>query len=289
MFYQYLYEYIDYIILERGLSSNTEMAYRSDLCVFIDFLEKNSITSFENITRATLNLFIRELRVNRYASSSITRMIASARGWFRWLISNEYIQFDPTVSIEQPKLMRKLPKVLSIKEMDLLFDQSFNSMDKAILELLYASGLRVSELVNLKLSNVNLSNGYVRCFGKGSKERIVPIGNESKKALESYLKEREKSLLKSNKNSEIFFIRENGSFLNRQDVFRFIKDLGKIVNKKISPHVIRHSFATHLLENGADLRVVQELLGHSDVSTTQLYTHVSKKRLKDVYFAINCD
>lgn len=289
MFYQYLYEYVDYIILERGLSSNTEMAYRSDLCVFIDFLEKNGITSFENITRATLNLFIRELRVKRYASSSITRMIASARGWFRWLISNEYIQFDPTVSIEQPKLMRKLPKVLSIKEMDLLFEQSFNSMDKAILELLYASGLRVSELVNLKLSNVNLSNGYVRCFGKGSKERIVPIGNESKKALESYLKEREKSLLKSNKNSEIFFIRENGSFLNRQDVFRFIKDLGKIVNKKISPHVIRHSFATHLLENGADLRVVQELLGHSDVSTTQLYTHVSKKRLKDVYFAINCD
>lgn len=289
MFYQYLYEYIDYIIIERGLSSNTETAYRSDLCVFIDFLEKNSITSFENITRATLNLFIRELRVNRYASSSITRMIASARGWFRWLISNEYIQFDPTVSIEQPKLMRKLPKVLSIKEMDLLFDQSFNSMDKAILELLYASGLRVSELVNLKLSNVNLSNGYVRCFGKGSKERIVPIGNESKKALEIYLKEREIALLKSNKNSEIFFIRENGSFLNRQDVFRFIKDLGKIVNKKISPHVIRHSFATHLLENGADLRVVQELLGHSDVSTTQLYTHVSKKRLKDVYFAINCD
>lgn len=289
MFYQYLCEYIDYIILERGLSSNTEIAYRTDLCVFIKFLEKNNIESFENITRSTLNLFIRDLRVNRYASSSITRMIASARGWFRWLISSEYIQFDPTVSIEQPKLMRKLPKVLSTKEMDLLFDQDFNSKDKAILELLYASGLRVSELVNLKLSNVNLSNGYVRCFGKGSKERIVPIGDESKKALEIYLKDRELSLCKNNKTSESFFIKENCKLLSRQDIFRFIKNLGTIVNKKISPHVIRHSFATHLLENGADLRVVQELLGHSDVSTTQLYTHVSKKRLKDVYFAINID
>ncbi|MEI7473691.1 MAG: site-specific tyrosine recombinase/integron integrase [bacterium] len=287
MFYQYLCEYIDYLILERGLSNNTEISYRTDLSIFIEFLEKHNINEFENIARSSLNVFIRELRGKGYAASSTTRMIASVRGWFKWLISNEYIQYDPTVSIEQPKLARKLPKVLSIKEMELLFAQKLTSSEKAILELLYASGLRVSELVNLKLSNINLSNGYVRCFGKGSKERIVPIGDEAKNALKLYLEDRELLLLKYNENEDAFFLKANGKTLSRQDIYRFINNLGKLINRKISPHVIRHSFATHLLENGADLRVVQELLGHSDVSTTQLYTHVSKKRLKDVYFSIN--
>lgn len=289
MYYQYLCEYIDFLMLERGLSSNTEISYRNDIIIFINFLEKNEIKNFEEIARNSINSFIRELRGNGYSPSSITRMIASVRGWFKWLISNEYIKYDPTLSVEQPKLARKLPKVLSVKELNLLFSQEFNELEKAVLELLYAAGLRVSELVGLKLSNVNISNGYIRCFGKGAKERIVPIGEEAKKAIDEYLKTREILLYKTNVETESLFLKENGNLLTRQDVYRFINRLGSVINKKISPHVIRHSFATHLLENGADLRVVQELLGHSDVSTTQLYTHVSKKRLKDVYFSINSD
>ena len=288
-FYEFLSEYIEYLFVERGLSPNTEQAYRRDLTFFIDFLEKNSVYSFEKLTRSVINTYIRDMKQNGYSSTSVTRKIASLRGWFRWMISNELIEHDPTLSIEQPKLDRRLPKVLTLSEMENILSQPLSFQDKAVLELLYAAGLRVSELVNLDIVNVNLDGGYVRCFGKGSKERLVPIGDQAKLKIKSYLKEREFILLKARKKTEVLFVSNKGERISRQDVYLLVKSLGKIVNKHITPHTIRHSFATHMLENGADLRIVQELLGHCDVSTTQLYTHISKKRLKDVYFAINND
>jgi integrase/recombinase XerD len=289
IFYEFLSEYIEYLFVERGLSPNTEQAYRRDLIFFIEFIEKNSIHDFEKLTRSIINTYIRDMKQKGFSPTSITRKIASLRGWFRWMIANELIEHDPTLSIEQPKLERRLPKVLTLPEIEKILSQPLAVQDKAILELLYASGLRVSELVNLKVANISLDGGYVRCFGKGSKERLVPIGEEARLKIENYLKERDFILRKTRKKTEILFISEKGEIISRQDVYLLVKNLGKIVNKHITPHTIRHSFATHLLENGADLRIVQELLGHCDVSTTQLYTHISKKRLKDVYFAINKD
>lgn len=287
MFIHYLAQYLEYLEVERGLSQNTIDAYRRDLSAFSDFFISINIDSFELIRRNHINLYIKNLYDKKYSPVSITRIIASIRGWFSWLSSNEIIKHNPTLSIEQPKLIKKLPKVLSMQEINLIFDEHLTIFESTILELLYAAGLRVSELVNLQLSNVDLNISYVRCIGKGSKERMIPIGIRACKALKKYLEEREYIVKKYNISTKSLFINENGRKLTRQDVYNIIQNLGNRINKNISPHTIRHSFATHLLENGADLRVVQELLGHSDVSTTQLYTHVSKKRLKDIYFAIN--
>jgi len=287
MFIQNLSEYIEYLSIERGLSINTQEAYRNDILFFIEFLASENIESFEKIQRAHINRYIRELRSKNYATSSITRKIASLRGWFRWMISMEIITSDPTEALEQPKMARRLPKVLSVSEILELLNEDLTSLERAILELLYACGLRVSELVNLSLSNVNLEQEYVRCFGKGSKERIIPLGNQAKQAICRYLKKRELILLDNNISSNALFLDDNGSPITRQKVYIFVKNFSNLINKTLSPHTFRHSFATHLLENGADLRIVQELLGHADVSTTQLYTHVSKKRLKDIYFSIN--
>lgn len=288
-FYEYLSEYMEYLFIERGLSGNTEQAYRRDLASFIGFLDKNGVNTFDGISRSIINQYIREMRNLDYAPTSVTRKIASLRGWFKWMMANELINHDPTVSLEQPKLSRHLPKVLTINEVNSILSQNLSYLERAIFELLYAAGLRVSELVNLNLLNVNLEQNYVRCFGKGSKERLVPIGEEAKYAVRAYLRERNLIISRTGVKTNVLFILEGGTKISRQEVYSIIKNLGKHVNKHITPHTIRHSFATHMLENGADLRVVQELLGHSDVSTTQLYTHVSKKRLKEVYFTINKD
>ncbi len=288
-FYEYLSGYIEYITIERGLSENTEQAYRRDLVFFIEFLEDSQVYDFEGINRFILNSFIKKLRDSEYVTTSITRKIASLRGWFRWMAANELVDHDPTLSIEQPKVDKKLPKVLTMAEMEKIFSRKLSLREKIIVELLYAAGLRVSELVNLDINNINLENSYLRCFGKGSKERVLPIGNKAVACLKKYLKERELILKKFKIKTPAFFLNEKGGRISRQEVYKIISGLGEVVNKRITPHTIRHSFATHLLENGADLRVVQELLGHCDVSTTQLYTHVSKKRLKEVYFAINND
>lgn len=286
-FFEYLSDYLEYLFIERGLSVNTEQAYRRDLVFFIEFLEENLIKSFDEISRSIINSYIRKMRSLNFAPTSITRKIASLRGWFKWMMVNDLINHDPTLSLEQPKLSKYLPKVLSMNEINTILSQDLNLMDRAIFELLYACGLRVSELTNLNLSNVNLEHGYVRCFGKGLKERLVPIGDEARKVIKKYLKERAYRLYKSERKTEAFFVNDSGKRVTRQDVYIIVKNFGKIVNKKITPHTIRHTFATHMLENGADLRVVQELLGHSDVATTQLYTHVSKRRLKEVYFNID--
>ena len=206
---------------------------------------------------------------------------------FKWATSVGVLEKNPAATLEQPKTPQRLPKVVSVKEIEEMLHNNLTPLEHVMMELLYSCGLRVSELVNLKVNDIDLSSKYVRCFGKGSKERIIPIGDKAKETVKEYLQTRELTLKKYNLNTKNLLIRENGSMVTRQEVYNFIHAQGKLIHKNISPHTLRHSFATHLLENGADLRVVQELLGHSDVSTTQLYTHISKKRLKEVYFAIN--
>lgn len=287
MFDSFIVNYIEYLEVERGLSLNTLLAYKSDLFSLSNFLLNVGINDFENIKRIHLNMYIKNLYDKKYTPVSITREIASIKGFFKWLSVNDYIKHNPALAIEQPKLPKKLPKVLSIKEINKLFQNNLTILQKAIIELLYASGLRVSELSNLPISNVDLKTKYVRCIGKGSKERIVPIGGKACSALKKYIDERNLLVKKYNLTTKYLFLNEQGRRITRQDVYKFIRNIGHNIDKDISPHTIRHSFATHLLENGADLRVVQELLGHSDVSTTQLYTHISKKRLKEIYFSIN--
>lgn len=281
---QLLSEYLEYLELERGLAKNTIDAYRRDLSMFFDFSQH---PDFANVTRMSINSYIRFLREEDYSPTSVIRKIASLRGFFKWLCANELCKVDPTITIERPKIPQRLPKVMTIAEIEEILRENLTKTQRVIIELLYGCGLRVSELTNLKINNFDLSAKYLTAFGKGSKERIVPLGKKAIEALKDYLKEREFLLKKFRLNTNILLISEKGKQLTRQDIYTFIHEQGKKIHKNISPHTLRHSYATHLLENGADLRVVQELLGHSDVATTQLYTHISKKRLKDVYFSIN--
>ena len=280
--YQIIGEYLEYLELEKGLSQNTLEAYRRDLSEF-----SQGVEDITKVDRMSINMFIRKLRENKLAPSSIIRKMASLRGFFKWASSAGIIDKNPASTLEQPKVPQRLPKVVSIKEIEEMLHNNLTPLEHVIMELLYSCGLRVSELVNLKTSDIDLSSKYVRCFGKGSKERIIPIGEIAKKAVTEYMTERDFLVKKYNLNTKLLLIQNSGRLITRQDVNTFIHAQGKLIHKNISPHTLRHSFATHLLENGADLRVVQELLGHSDVSTTQLYTHISKKRLKDVYFSIN--
>ncbi len=288
MLIQYIAQYLEYLQAERGLALNTIDAYRRDLTAFCAFLlDTEKIDEFEKIKRIHINCYIKILHDNNYSPTSVTRKIASIRGWFRWLSANEIISQDPSLGIELPRLTKKLPRVISVSEIEEMLNNKLDETQQVIIELLYGAGLRVSELVGLELNNIELSSRYVRCIGKGSKERIIPIGEKAQKAIAGYLKIRQLLIKKYKLETKQFLIKENGHLMTRQDVYVFIKLQGELLRKHISPHTLRHSFATHMLENGADLRVVQELLGHSDVSTTQLYTHVSKKRLKEVYFSIN--
>lgn len=282
--YQTIGEYLEYLELEKGLSQNTLDAYRRDLENFSDELDIDDVNS---INRFMINSYIRILRDKKYAPSSIIRKVASLRGFFKWTTSAGILDKNPASTLEQPKVPQHLPKVITVKEIEEMLHNNLTPLQHVIIELLYSCGLRVSELVNLKINDIDLASKYVRCFGKGSKERIIPIGETAKQIVKEYLPLRDLLLKKYNLNTKHLLIQENGGLITRQYVYTLIHTQGKFINKNISPHTLRHSFATHLLENGADLRIVQELLGHSDVSTTQLYTHISKKRLKEVYFAIN--
>ena len=282
--YEIISQYLEYLELEEGLSQNTIDAYRRDLYDFA-----SGVDNLGDVSRNTINFYIRKLKESKLAPTSITRKIASIRGFFKWTASMNILEKNPASTIEQPKIPQRLPKVISIKEIEEILRSNLSSIQFVIIELLYSCGLRVSELVNLKLNDIDINSKYVRCFGKGSKERIIPLGKKAIEALTKYIPEREFYLKKYNLATKKLLVLENGRIANRQDIYTFIHERGKLIHKNISPHTLRHSFATHLLENGADLRIVQELLGHSDVSTTQLYTHISKKRLKEVYFNINKD
>ena len=274
--------YLEFLEMEKGLAQNTILAYERDLIAFFDFFNDKT----ENISRQNINSYIYFLKEKKYTATSVARKIASIRGFYRWACANQIFKFNPTEFLEQQKLPKKLPKVLTVDEINKIFTENLNLSQMVIVELLYGCGLRVSELVEIKINNIDLSSKYLRCLGKGSKERIVPLNKNAIKALKEYYEEREYIINKFNLTGHNLLFHENGRNYTRQDVWRFIRSLGQKLHKSISPHTLRHSFATHLLENGADLRVVQELLGHSDVSTTQLYTHISKKRLKEVYFGI---
>ena len=284
---QILSQYLEYLEVEKGLSINTIDAYRRDLSAFLDFCLTLGAEELPQIKRTHINSFVRDLREKAYNPASVMRKIASLRGFFKWLCASEICFQNPTLTLEQPKTPRKLPKIVTIQEIESLLREDLSKIERLIIELLYGCGLRVSELVGLKTNSIDLSANYLRCSGKGSKERLVPLGSKAKEALIDYFPQRDFVIKKYRLDTKNLLISDTARFLNRQDVYTFIKNQGEKIHKHISPHTLRHSFATHLLENGADLIIVQELLGHSDVATTQLYTHISKKRLKDVYFSIN--
>lgn len=284
---QNLSEYLEFLDVEKGLSINTIEAYMRDLSEFINYCEISGIEDMNSVRRTDINTFILKLHDDKLTTTTVVRKIASLRGFFKWLCANEICTSDPTLTLEQPKLPKRLPKVMTVHEIEEILNQNLDELHKVIVELLYGCGLRVSELAEINLNDIDIKAKYLQCLGKGSKERIVPLGKQAVAALKKYIPIREYNIQKNNISSKKLLVDENGRVLTRQDIYNFIHAQGEKIHKHISPHTLRHSFATHLLENGADLRIVQELLGHSDVSTTQLYTHVSKKRLKEVYFAIN--
>ena len=275
---QILAEYLDFLEIEKGLSENTLEAYRRDLSNFFDFCNDIDISK---IQRTQINSYVRNLHEKKYSPTSIMRKIASLRGFFKWACANEKTKSNPTLTLEQPKIPQKLPKVMTAEEINSILNQDLSKLHRVIIELLYGCGLRVSELVNLKINDYDLNGKYLECTGKGSKDRIVPLGKKAISAIKNYLPEREYTLQKYNLQSKQLLINEKGTQVTRQEVYTFIHEQGKKLHKAISPHTLRHTFATHLLENGADLRVVQELLGHASISNTQIYTHVSTKHLQD--------
>jgi len=267
--------------------NTTVVSYIEDISIYLEYMEKKHIKTALNIKYDDINSYIKYLKENNYEVSSIVRKIVSIKLFHKYLSENYNIE-DVSIKIETPRFYRKLPNILTIEEVDKLLDINlitpFDYRNKAMLELMYSSGLRVSELVNLKLNDIDLDNSYVRCFGKGSKERIVPIGEIALEYLNIYLTNYRDSL-KKGYYTENIFLNNHGKEMTRQGFFLIIKKIAKEkeIDKNITPHMLRHSFATHLLNNGADLRTIQEMLGHSNISTTQIYTNVSTDILKENY------
>ncbi|MCL6587207.1 MAG: site-specific tyrosine recombinase XerD [Anoxybacillus sp.] len=285
-------DFLHYLTVERNLAKNTIVSYERDLRKYAHYLiNVEQVHSWNDVSRLHILQFLKFLKEGGNSAKTIARHIASIRSFHQFLLREKVTDKDPTVHIETPQLERSLPKVLSTAEVEALLDAPkvntpFGIRDKAMLELLYATGMRVSEMVNLNLSDVHLTMGFVRCYGKGNKERIIPVGRIALSALKMYIEEARPKLIHPKKRAtDALFLNHHGERLTRQGFWKILKKLAKEANieKELTPHTFRHSFATHLLENGADLRAVQELLGHADISTTQIYTHVTKTRLKDVY------
>lgn len=283
-----LEEYQMYLLTVRHREEKTTVeSYIEDIYKYLEFMEGMHINSYLNIKYEDLNNYIKYLKDNGYEVTSITRKIASIRSFCKYL-NKKYNIEDISQKIDNPKFYRKLPNILTIEEVDNLLDINlvtpFDYRNKAMLELMYSSGLRVSELVNLKLSDIDLNDRYVRCFGKGSKERVVPIGEVACSYLKLYIDEYRDGM-KKGYYTENIFLNNHGKNMTRQGFFLIIKKIAeeKKINKNITPHMLRHSFATHLLNNGADLRTIQVMLGHSNISTTQIYTNVSTDILKENY------
>lgn len=287
-------QFIDVIWMERGLSENTLSAYRTDLTKFSVWLgQSQPNTSIDDrmvcIERHTINKYLAHLEQNQICARSRARLLSSLRRFYRYLLREKIIEIDPVALIDAPKLGRPLPKTLSEGDVELLLDApNISSLlglrDRVLFEVLYAAGLRVTELVSLQLTQVNLQQGVMRITGKGNKERLVPLGEEAVNWLEKYLSGPRADLLKG-KSTNALFVTNRGAAMTRQAFWHLIKRyaLQAGISAEISPHTLRHAFATHLLNHGADLRVVQMLLGHSDLSTTQIYTHVAKARLKSLH------
>jgi integrase/recombinase XerD len=281
--------FLDYLSVERGLSRNTIAAYKDDLGQFAAFIQKRKTASAGAVTRNEISDFMFSLKERGISANSISRRLSCLRMFFRFLSRERIIKSDPTSLIDSPKLWKKIPDTLSSNEIEALLDQPSlrkpqGIRDRAILEILYATGMRVSEAATLRSDNVNLDVGFIRCIGKGNKERIIPLGRKAAEAIKRYLAAARAAFL-AGRECEFLFVSRLGRRLSRQSLWKIIKQYAKQakIKKPIKPHILRHSFATHLLEHGADLRSVQEMLGHANIATTQIYTHVNKDRLKSVH------
>jgi len=281
--------FMSYLSVERGLADNTLLAYRRDLKKYTEHLSNSGVASADQVKRDKITEYIYAQKKQGLSASSICRSLAAIKMFHRFLVRERLAKDDPTDLIETPRMWKRIPDVLSQSEIESIITASEGEdaqsvRDNAILELFYASGMRVSELSALKMENINFEVGYVRCLGKGRKERIIPIGRSAIQAVGRYCDAVRPKLLKGKISADVFLSRL-GKRLSRQSIWKLIKRYARKANitKTIKPHTLRHSFATHLLEHGADLRSVQEMLGHADISTTQIYTHVDKERLRSVH------
>ncbi|MDQ7792955.1 MAG: site-specific tyrosine recombinase XerD [bacterium] len=282
--------FISYLGSERRLAVNTLESYGRDLRQYGGFLAKGKITSPAEASRATIISYLLHMEKQGKATATIARRLAALKAFYQYLVRTRVVDRDPTVNLESPKLQKRLPRVLTIDEVELLLqqprsDDAAGLRDRAMLELLYATGIRVSELVSLDRDDANLALGYVRCSGRGARERVIPLGSIAKRWVGEYLLHSRPLLVKNQLDPGALFVNHHGRRLTRQGFWKIVKRYAgdAKIAKEITPHTLRHSFATHLLENGADLRAVQEMLGHADISTTQIYTHVTRGRLKEVY------
>lgn len=281
-------EFTEYLREEKKASENTVLSYGRDLRGFCYFLREAGISDAEKVNRTNVMAYMYELQKQKKAGATVSRNIASIRSFFQYLQRQGLVSENPAIGLEAPKVEKKPPEILSLEKVELLLDQPRGEeakeiRDKAMLELLYATGIRVTELISLQLNDVNLEMEYIRC-GNAAKGRIIPIGAQAKHSLRRYMeKAREKMLQRADE--ETLFVNCSGRPMTRQGFWKIIKSYAKKagIEQEITPHMLRHSFAAHLIENGADLRSVQEMLGHSDISTTQIYTKLTNQKLKNVY------
>ena len=275
-------DFLRYLLIDKGYSKNTISSYRIDLERFNEYFKNKGINEIDN---SDLKKYIKSLDLNE---KSISRTISSLKSFYKFLIIEKIVKNNPTDGLYMPKVKKSLPNIMSVEDvtklLDIKLDDHFSYRNKAMLELMYATGLRVSELVELKLNDIDFSDDIIRIMGKGSKERIIPIGDIALAYLEEYINNHRSLMLKGN-SCDYVFLNNHGKKMTRQGFFKIIKKIAKDVgiNSEISPHTLRHSFASHLLKYGADLRTIQELLGHSDISTTQVYTHIANEELRKNY------
>lgn len=281
---------MEYLTVELGLSANTRQAYERDLRLFCKTLGLKNSDALVNVSREQITGYMTQLKEKGLAAATIARKLAAIKAFYRFMTAEGYMDANPAEVVEAGTKGIKLPRVLSEDEVVRLLSQpdittAEGFRDRTMLEVLYATGMRVSELINLTLERVDLNMKYIIAFGKGSKERIVPLGSVAAEFLQQYLEKVRPKLTHEERNTNIVFLAFGGHELTRQRFWQIIRAYGRKanINKALTPHILRHSFATHLLDNGADLRSVQELLGHSDISTTQIYTHLTNKRLRDIY------
>lgn len=282
--------FLDHLTVERGLAANTRIAYRTDLAQFADFLRQHGIQHLNTAQRQDVTEYLRHRRKGGLSARSLSRHLAAIRMFCRFLFREKLVAADVTQTIDSPKLWRTLPHTLDYEEVERLLaapntHTKLGLRDRAMLEFMYATGLRVSEVANIKLSDINFEAGFLRSVGKGNKERIVPVGTQAVEWTQRYLREARGSFAKAGNLGEVF-ISTRGGALSRKTIWVLIKKYARAagIPKDITPHTLRHSFASHLLQNGGDLRVIQEMLGHADISTTQLYTHVDQGRLKETHY-----
>ena len=293
---EHIDSFLKYLVVEKGFSRNTEDAYRNDLYQLQHFIEDQCsrnglIPSWDNFDRQEMLSYILNLKEKKYASTTLARKIAATKSFFKFLTEEHTVRQNPTENIASMKVGRALPKPITVAEARRLLEEPSRhstpeaKRDKAMLELLYASGMRVSELVSLNTSDIDTSDGYVRCFGKGHKERMIPIYPRATQSILTYLKEARPRMVQNKSDEKALFLNVRGERLTRQGLWQILKSYAKAakIDAEVTPHTLRHSFATHMLNGGADLRMVQELLGHANISTTQVYTHLTSEHVRQTF------